>query len=92
MGTGVQVPESAWQHPSWKLIDFSIDGPQDFAYEFVTAKDRKSAVVKAHAKLGGDGTPVLIEATLTMQRDGTVAMTVPTSVGASAPATSLIGP
>lgn len=91
-GTKIRSDRSAWQHPSWRAIDYFIEREHYFAYEFVTAKDRKSAVVRAHGDLNGDGNITLIESTVTVQKDGTVQVTPPGAVGDPQPLPLLTKP
>ncbi len=91
-GDKVQTDAAAWEHPSWRAIAFSMEGPQYFAYEFVTAKDRKSAVVKAHSDIEGDGKVSTIEAKVTVKKDGSVEMTAPVDTNEAGPVMIPIGP
>jgi hypothetical protein len=49
------VPESAWQHPTWKAIGFSIADPVYFSYQIITARGGRRATVRATGDLDGDG-------------------------------------
>jgi hypothetical protein len=54
-GTAVTLASSDWQHPTWRALAFEMRAPQRYSYEIVTAKNRKSAVVRASGDLDGDG-------------------------------------
>lgn len=51
----------AFLHPSWQDIRYSSDRPTYYAYDFVTAKDGRSAVVRARGDIDGDGITSLFE-------------------------------
>ncbi len=53
-GHKVQTKPDDWNHGTWKAIQFEMIDPQYYSYEIVTAKDRKSAVVRATGDLNGD--------------------------------------
>jgi len=56
------VPNAhAFLHPSWQDIGYSDDRPTFYAYDFVTAKDGRSVVVRARGDIDGDGTTSLFE-------------------------------
>lgn len=50
-------PAGTWEHPTWKRLDFSMEGPHGFAFEFESelGKDKSAFVVRAHGDLDGDG-------------------------------------
>jgi len=60
-GKRVAPNPRSYSHPSWQDIGFSIDHPTFYAYDFVTAKDGRSAVVRARGDIDGDGTTSLFE-------------------------------
>jgi hypothetical protein len=67
------VPDgSTWRHPTWKALRFEMDMPMYYSYEVITSKDGKTATVRAHGDLDGDGKLSTIERTLTLGKDGTV--------------------
>jgi hypothetical protein len=69
------VPDgSTWSHPTWKAIRFEMDMPCYYSYEIVTSRDGKTATVRAHGDLNGDGKLSTIERTLTIGKDGAVTM------------------
>lgn len=57
---GVQErdPEDAWEHLTWKALDFRFDGPHGFAFRFESAYDAQTGVSRfvatAHGDLDGD--------------------------------------
>lgn len=51
----------SFAHPSWQDIGFSSDRPTYYAYDFVTAKDGRSVVVRARGDIDRDGTTSLFE-------------------------------
>jgi hypothetical protein len=66
------VPNAhAYSHPSWQDIHFSSDRPTFYAYDFVTAKDGGSVVVRARGDIDGDGTTSLFELDLRLDPHGT---------------------
>jgi hypothetical protein len=44
--------------------------PQYYGYEFVTSKDGKTATVRAHGDLDGNGKESLFELTVKMTKEG----------------------
>lgn len=67
------VPDgSTWSHATWKALRFEMSYPSYYSYEVITAKDGRTATVRAHGDLDGDGKLSTIERTLTLEKDGTV--------------------
>lgn len=56
-GQRVVDPPGAWDHPTWRMLDFRMLEPHNFAYEFESTAARNSAtfVARAHGDLDGDG-------------------------------------
>jgi len=54
-GEAYQSASSDWEQGGWKAVRFSLDMPQRYAYEIVTAKNKKSCKVIAHGDLDGNG-------------------------------------
>jgi hypothetical protein len=56
-GTRVQDPPGTWDHPTWRLLDFSFSVPHSFSFEFDSknAPDVSVFLAKAHGDLDGDG-------------------------------------
>jgi hypothetical protein len=50
-------PPGTWDHPTWRRLDFRMNGPHGFAYEFESQNTAAVAnfVVRAHGDLDGDG-------------------------------------
>jgi hypothetical protein len=50
-------PPGTWDHPTWRRLDFRMNGPHGFAYEFESQNTPAIAsfVVRAHGDLDGDG-------------------------------------
>jgi hypothetical protein len=55
--TLVQDPPRTWDHPTWRLLDFSFDTPHAYAFQFESKNgaDQASFEVIAHGDLDGDG-------------------------------------
>ena len=45
----------AWSHATWKALHFEPTTPLRYSYEIETSKDGRTAVVRAHGDLDGDG-------------------------------------
>jgi len=56
-GTRVTDPPGTWDHPSWRLLDFSWSVPHafSFAFESKNAPDISSFIARSHGDLDGDG-------------------------------------
>lgn len=58
---GVRSPDppEAWEHLTWKCLDFSFTEPHAFAFEFQSELDQATQVMRftaiAHGDLDGDG-------------------------------------
>lgn len=78
--TPAQVPSgnkfrpdaSTWSHPTWKAIHFEMEMPMYYSYEIITSKDGRTATVRAHGDLNGDGKLSTIERAVTLAKDGSV--------------------
>ncbi len=55
-----------WKHKSWSSIEFGLENPQYYSYEYETSKDGKRAVVRARGDLDGDGVESLFELDVTV--------------------------
>ena len=56
-----------WDAPGWRALQFSIDGPFRYTYEYVPDESGASAVVRATGDLDCDGHPALYELHLVVQ-------------------------
>ena len=58
-GTAAEDPPGAWEHLTWKSLDFGFDAPHHFAFKFDSALDPSTGVMRfvatAHGDLDGDG-------------------------------------
>ncbi len=56
-GQRVVDPPGTWDHPTWRRLDFHVQGPHCFAYEFESSlrAGSSSFSVRAHGDLDGDG-------------------------------------
>lgn len=58
-GEAKEDPPDAWQHLTWRSLDFGFDRPHRFAFRFDSALDPQSGVMRfvatAHGDLDGDG-------------------------------------
>lgn len=50
----IPQPEQ-WEDPSWKALDFAMQDPHYYSYEFVRGEDGKSFVASAYGDLDCDG-------------------------------------
>lgn len=50
-------PPGTWAHPTWRLLDFSLQAPHAFSFELssVNAAERSTYTAVAHGDLDGDG-------------------------------------
>jgi hypothetical protein len=57
-GVEQKDPEDAWEHLTWRSLDFRYDAPHGFAFQFDSAVDPQTGVarfvVTAHGDLDGD--------------------------------------
>lgn len=58
-GEPAEDPPNAWEHLTWKSLDFRFDAEHAFAFEFESALDPNTGVMRfvatAHGDLDGDG-------------------------------------
>lgn len=56
-GELVADPPGTWAHPTWRLLDFALESPHAFSFEFASlnAADRSTYTAVAHGDLDGDG-------------------------------------
>lgn len=56
-GTSRKDPEGTWDHPTWKMLQFSFDTPHFFSFEFESQTTPEGAhfVARAFGDLDGDG-------------------------------------
>ena len=56
-GVRVQDPPGTWDHPSWRLLDFSFTVPHSFSFGFDSknAPDVSVFLARAQGDLDGDG-------------------------------------
>ncbi len=58
-GVAATDPLGAWEHLTWKSLDFGFDAPHSFAFKFDSALDPQTGVMRfvatAHGDLDGDG-------------------------------------
>ena len=71
-GTKFAPDESTWSHPTWKALRFEMTTPMYYSYEVLTSKDGRTATVRAHGDLDGDGKLSTVERTLTIGKNGDV--------------------
>ncbi len=69
-GAKFKPDASTWSHPTWKALHFEMEMPMYYSYEIITSKDGRSATVRAHGDLDGNGKLSTIELTLTLNKDG----------------------
>lgn len=68
---GTCAPDAAtWSAPAWCALDFTIDGPYRYTYEYAPAPDGLSAVLRATGDLDCDGHASRDELTLTVKGGG----------------------
>ncbi|KYF68894.1 hypothetical protein BE11_42110 [Sorangium cellulosum] len=51
-------PPGAWEHLTWRSLDFRVEGPHAFAFQFTSELDASKTmrfVATAHGDLDGDG-------------------------------------
>lgn len=57
-GVEQRDPDDAWEHLTWRALDFGFDAPHSFAFQFDSAYDAPSGtsrfVATAHGDLDGD--------------------------------------
>ena len=56
-GARATDPPGTWDHPTWRLLDFSMTVPHSFSFAFDSknAADVSVFLAKAHGDLDGDG-------------------------------------
>jgi hypothetical protein len=56
-GQRIEDAPGTWDHPTWRQLDFRVQGPHCFAYEFESnlRSGTSSFAVRAHGDLDGDG-------------------------------------
>lgn len=58
-GTRAADPPDAWEHLTWKCLDFGFEEPHAFAFQFNSELDQETQVMRfsavAHGDLDGDG-------------------------------------
>jgi len=56
-GELVKDPPGTWNHPTWRLLDFSFDVPHAYSFELQTSNgaDVSSFTATARGDLDGDG-------------------------------------
>lgn len=58
-GEAIEDPPDAWQHLTWRSLDFGFKVPHRFSFKFDSALDPRSGVMRfvatAHGDLDGDG-------------------------------------
>ena len=62
-----------WEHPSWKLLSFEMNGEHFYSYEYAPGADGKSFVVSAYGDLDCDGTFSTFRLAGSIGADGKVA-------------------
>jgi hypothetical protein len=60
-----------WSHPTWRTLGFEPPMALPHAYEIETARDGRSAVIRAVGDLDGDGEPSILEVALAV-KDGAI--------------------
>jgi hypothetical protein len=56
-GVRVTDPPGTWDHPTWRLLDFSFEVPHSYSFEFESKNgpDVSTFTARAHGDLDGDG-------------------------------------
>lgn len=56
-GESVEDPEGQWAHPTWKILEFKLEGPHYFSFAFDSKNGNRTStfVARAHGDLDGDG-------------------------------------
>ncbi|HSC85618.1 MAG TPA: hypothetical protein VLC09_00020 [Polyangiaceae bacterium] len=56
-GQAVVDPPGTWDHPTWRLLDFTKEREHAYAFEFEShaSAEQASFVARAHGDLDGDG-------------------------------------
>jgi hypothetical protein len=58
-GGPAEDPPNAWEHLTWRSLDFRFDAPHNFAFRFDSALDNDTGAMRfvaaAHGDLDGDG-------------------------------------
>ncbi len=62
-GAKFNVPESTWDAPTWRALDFAMNEPHYFAYHFTSVGTGNDAgfTARAWGDLDGDGFPSMYE-------------------------------
>lgn len=69
---GTCAPEAAtWAAPGWRELEFSIDGPYRFSYEYAPDPSGQSAVIRAIGQVDCDTAASTYELTLTVKGTST---------------------
>jgi hypothetical protein len=76
-GVSTAMSPADWQHPTWRAIHYEMNGPVRYSYEIVTAKNGRSAEVRATGDLDGDGVFSHFSLTLTLDKKGDVDTSAP---------------
>ncbi|WP_437668771.1 hypothetical protein [Sorangium sp. So ce131] len=71
-GTKHIPTEQDWSHPTWKALRFDVREPSYYSYEILTAKDGRSAVVRATGDLDADGVFSRFSLPVTLKKDGSI--------------------
>jgi hypothetical protein len=65
---GTCAPEIAtWAAPGWRELEFSIDGPFRFSYEYAPDPSGMSAIVRAVGQVDCDASPQTIEVSIVVK-------------------------
>lgn len=57
---------TTWAAPGWRELDFTIDGPYRFSYEYVPDSSGQSAVLRAVGQVDCDAPALTVELSLTV--------------------------
>jgi hypothetical protein len=70
IGSAPLSPPAPFTHSTWTTLEFAAGADHEFAYEIVTAPNRRSAVLRARADLDDDGEDTIFELRLEVAADG----------------------
>ena len=72
-GDGKCAPDPAlWSHPTWQALNFSVDDPHYYSYQYEVLEGGKAFVVRAIGDLDCDGVFSTFELTGEIAADGSV--------------------
>ena len=69
-GGTCKADDKTWDSPGWRALQFTIDGPYRYQYQYVPAEDGTSAVLRAVGDLDCDTKTSLYELELHVKGNG----------------------